>query len=315
MLRKNKWLIWGVVLLVSLALLVGCGDNNGENNGNNNGEEEAADNGTEEATYPMTFVDDTGQEMEITAEPQRIISLTPNLTETLFALELGDRVVGVSDECNYPEEALEVDQVGSAWGLNLEAILALEPDLVVASGQTPQDAVDQLRENNLTVVVFAPRTLDDIEEMFRQVATVAGVPENGVELANEMSDGREAFSQKVAAEEGERPTVFVMIDENLYTVGSGEFMNEMINNAGGINVAEDIGAGWPQISEEEFLQIDPEVIISSFTPRDDILANSNWQGINAVQNGRVYNINDDVVTRPGPRIVEGLEELYNAFYE
>lgn len=301
-----------VVLVVSLVLMVGCGDN-----GNN--ENETQDNNNDaEAAYPMSFVDDKGDTVEIEAEPQRIISLMPNLTETLFALGLGERVVGVTDLCDYPAEVADIERVGTAWMLNAEVILAAEPDLILTSeGTVQQDALDIFKQNGIAVAEINPKNLDEIIESFRRVAKIANVLENGEALADEVQAAREAFLEKVATATaaGDQPRVFFMIDEELFTVGDGVFMNEMIALAGGINAAATYGESWFQVSEEVMLEMDPEVIITSFVSRDDILSTTAWQNISAVQNERVFNINDDVVSRPGPRIVEGLEELYNAFFE
>jgi iron complex transport system substrate-binding protein len=310
--RKIKWFMLVLVMLLAI-LPAGCGTTGGDNVNNENN---VPDNGEVNGLYPMTIVDDNGQSVEITSEPQRIVSLMPSLTETLFALGLGERVVGVTDYCNYPNEVSDIEKIGSLWSINAEVILSLEPDLIFTTeGITQQEVLDVLTANNLTVMVVNPQNLDEIEESFRLIAKVAGVPENGEELASQVRADREAFIAKVTVIPAEeRPNVFIMVDDQLYTVGSGVFMDDLITIAGGVNIAADLSSGWFQMSEEQLLELNPDLIISSYITRDEILGKAAWQELNAVKNERIYKVNDDLTSRPGPRIVQGLEELYNVFF-
>jgi iron complex transport system substrate-binding protein len=266
--------------------------------------------------YPMVLVDDAGKQVKIAAEPQRIVSLLPSLTETLFALGLGERVVGVTNFCNYPAEVEGKERVGGLFDLNAEKILALEPD-VVLSGQMKgaQEVLQALETAGVTVVVFDPATMEDIGRVIREVAKLAGVVEKGEELAGEIDAGRKAMAAQVGAVAGEKAQVFVLLDtEKVFTVGDGEYMSEMIAEAGGVNAASGQGEGWLELSEEKLFELDPDIIIATFPMREQILTRPGWQALQAVREGRVYDVDGDLVSRPGPRVVLGLDELHRVFY-
>jgi iron complex transport system substrate-binding protein len=298
----------GMLLLVLLLVVAaGCG---------RRVEQPAAPAAPAVGPYPMVVVDDAGKQVEIAAEPQRIVSLLPSLTETLFALGLGERVVGVTNFCNYPAEVEGKERVGGLRDLNAEKILALEPD-VVLSGQMKgaQEVLQTLETAGVTVVVFDPATMDDISRVIRSVAKLAGVAEKGEEVAGGIAAGRTAMAAQVGAIAGVKPRVFVLLDtEAIWTVGDGEFMSEMIVEAGGVNAASGQGKGWLQLSEEKLFELDPDIIIATFPMRERILARPAWQALRAVKEGRVYDVDGNVVSRPGPRVVLGLEELHRVFY-
>ncbi|NLM52589.1 MAG: cobalamin-binding protein [Firmicutes bacterium] len=317
----RKWLVVLLVLVLALSA-VGCGrqeapDNTGQNEiaGNNEQLNEHHEQ-REQVTYPLTVTDDLGREVTLTAKPARIVSLLPSLTEILFALEAGDRVVGVTNYCNYPEEAAQKDKVGDLFNLSAETILALQPDLVLTGrSQTLEEQLSFLENNGIPYIVVDPQSLAEIETAILQVAEMIDSMERGQKLVEQIQNDRAAFDAKVAQiPQEERARVFVMLDtEALFTIGDGEYLSEMIEAAGGINVAKDSGQGYFQISEETFFTLNPDVIIATFPMREEILAREAWRDIAAVKNGRVYDVDGDLVTRPGPRIVQGLEELYNVF--
>lgn len=309
--KKRTILTGMVVVMLLLAMVTGCTKNGG--NTDKSPEKEPAG-----VVYPMTVVDDAGRSVEITAEPQRIISLIPSLTETLFALGLEDRVVGVTDYCNYPAGALTKEKVGNLFNLNTEMILSLEPDLVLAAESAMlQDTLTFLAENGITVVVIEPLNLDAIEESIRQVGKITGVPEKGVEVASLVRAEREALAARVGTvAEADRPNVFILLDTDaIYTLGDGVFLSDMVTAAGGVNAAADKGEGYLQLSEEALFELDPDIIICTFPMSDQVLAKASWQELQAVKNGRVFDVDGDLVSRPGPRIILGLEELYSVFFK
>jgi iron complex transport system substrate-binding protein len=269
------------------------------------------------SVYPLTLVDHTGRTVVINAEPQRYVSLLPNLTEILYALGLGDRVSGVTKYCYFPPEAQDVEKIGDAFSPNIEKVLFLGPDMVLSGkGSKLDEVLPVLEENGITVAVFDPKTMDGIEDVILQIAYLAQVEQRGQDLVAEIQAARRDIGESVARQNLPRPGVFVMIDtDTLFTVGEGEFLSEMIEVAGGKNVASALGKGYLQISEEKLFELDPDIIIATYPMRDALLARSGWQGLKAVQSGRVYDVDGDVVSRPGPRVAQGLEELFRAFYE
>lgn len=266
---------------------------------------------------PVTITDDTGNAVEISARPERFVSLIPSLTEILYALGLGEKVVGVTNFCNYPEEALAVEKVGDAFNPNAEKIISLDPSVVLSPTSSALEEVYKiLNENGITVAVFDPKTLDEIGETITRVSQLAGVEEEGNALMAGIEADRKALNDKVAQKEpNDRPQVFVLLDSDyIFTVGDGEYLSEMIEVAGGVNAASGQGEGYLMLSEEVLFQLDPEVIICTFPMSEQVLAKESWQELSAVKSGRVYDVDGDLVTRPGPRYVQGLEELYRVFY-
>ena len=267
--------------------------------------------------YPLTVLDDAGRQVEITAAPQRIVSLLPSLTETLFALGLGERVVGVTNFCNYPAEVQAKEKVGGLFDLNAEKILALQPDIVIA-GQMKgaQEVLRTLENAGVTFIVFDPASMNDVGRVIQAVAELAGVKEKGEALAGEINTGREAMAAQVGAIAAEqKPSVFLLLDtEQIFTVGDGEYMSEMIAEAGGINAASGQGEGWLLLSEEKLFELDPDIIMATFPMREQLLTRPGWQKLQAIRTGRIYDVDGDLVSRPGPRVVLGLQELNRIFY-
>lgn len=303
---NKPWIVLFFVVLVA-SLVAGCGG----------GVQQPTAPVAPIGPYPMTITDNVGRDVIIREEPMRIVSLMPSLTETLFALGLGERVVGVTSFCNYPEEALAIDNVGGLYDLNAEAILALEPDLVFAGKSTSvQEVLDVLEVNGVTVVVIDPQSLAEIEDAIREIARLANVPSQGELLATEVRSRRDAVSREFTGVDlSLRPRVFVLLDTDyVYTVGAGEFLSEMIEAAGGLNAAFSQGDGWLLLSEEVLFELDPDIIICTFPMSEQILAKPAWQGLQAIANGRVYDVDSDTVSRPGPRVALGLTELNSVFY-
>lgn len=267
-------------------------------------------------SYPQAVEDDTGRTVALATGPERIVSLMPSLTEILFALGLGDKVVGVTTYCNFPPEAAEREKVGGLYDLNAEKIIALAPDLVLSGRSTTiREVLDVLEQNDLIVALFDPQSLNGIEDAIVRIATLVGVRERGEALAAQIRVGRDAVAARVAALEGDKPTVFVLLDTDyIYTVGDGEFLSEMITVAGGTNAASGLGEGWLLLSEETLFELDPDIIILTYPMRDVVMAKAEWNELSAVKSGRVYDVDGDLVSRPGPRVALGLEELYHVFH-
>lgn len=306
---KRNWLVVMLLVVFTLTLLAGCGGQQGPGT-EKNGEGEATD------AYPLTMTDAMGREVTLEAKPERIVSIMPSLTEIVFALEADERLLGVTTYCDYPAAAQEKEIIGDLYNLNPEKILSLQPDLVlVGKSETLQQTFDFLEQAGVPYFVVDPQTLDEIEDSILTVAELIDAQDKGDSLVAQLEADRAALEAKVAeipAEE--RARVFVLLDTNaLYTVGKGTFLSEMISTAGGNNVAADIGDGYFQVSEEAFFELDPEMLISTYPMRDDVMARQAWQDLSAIKNGKVYDVDGNSVSRPGPRYVQGLEALYDVF--
>ena len=264
----------------------------------------------------VTLTDDIGSTVEVAWPVERIVSLAPSNTEIAFALGLGDLLVGVTDFCDYPAEALEIEKIGGVEP-NLEQIVALDPDLVLAIGGEPEPAsIGQLRDLGLTVLVLKPGDLEALYQDIELVGQAVGAEQEAEALVSDMQERIEAVTTLTADVE-ELPLVFYELDgtdpSRPWTAGPGSWHDEFIRLAGGVNLAGDLDTAWVQINAEELVARDPEVIVLGdaawgVTP-ESVAERPGWDVIAAVQSGNVHPIDDNLISRPGPRVVDGIEEL------
>lgn len=263
---------------------------------------------------PLKFKDEVGREVVLPFPPRRIVSLAPNITEILFRLGLDEEIVGVSLHCNYPERAKSKAQVGSYISLDFERITSLKPDLIIATGAgNTRDMVDRLEKLGFKTYTIFPKKFDDILQSIGHIGQVV----NREKEAREIVGGMEKRKQRVVGfTQGlPRPKIFIQIgDAPIVTVGKGSFADDLIRIAGGENIAGREKEMYPRFGMEEILKRSPEIIvISSMNPKADypkILNEwSRWKTLPAVKNGRLHLIDSDLLDRPSPRIIDGLEEL------
>lgn len=274
--------------------------------------------------YPLTIIDITETAVTIPQEPQRIISIAPSNTEILFALGLEDKIVGITNYCNFPEETKNIEKIGETFPLNLEKIVSLKPDLILAyAGQLKE--IPRLRELGLKVIVIEPLNLQETLKSIQMVATVGGIPEKGNILVENLSQRIDQIKTEVSnLEITKKPKVFIGgIYETIWTPGEGTLFNELISLAGGINIAAGF-SGWTKISSEFIVKEDPDIIIipiGAMNPGDELKIKENiyqrpgWSNLSAVKTQKIFIVNEDLFFRPGPRLVDGLERLYKIFYE
>ncbi|MFQ5856518.1 MAG: ABC transporter substrate-binding protein [Anaerolineae bacterium] len=275
------------------------------------------------ADFPVTLSDDLGREVTVAALPQRVISLAPSNTEILFALGAGDQVVGVTEFCNYPPEAQNREKIGgfSAKTISLEKIVSLEPDLVFSAGQPQQPVIEALEQAGIPVFALDPEGLEGVYENIETAGQLTGHEAEAAEVVAEMKDRVAAVTEKTQAiPEAERPTVFYEVwHEPLMTAGPTTFIGELIELAGGKNIFADVNEEYPQVSAETIIQRDPDVILGPDShgeelTADKIEARPGWGDIHAVQEGRIYLVNGDIVSRPGPRLADTLEDIARALH-
>ena len=262
----------------------------------------------------LKFVDEVNREVAISFPPQRIVSLAPNITEILFSLGLDKEIVGVSMHCNFPEKAKSKVQVGSYISLDFERIISLKPDLIFATGAgNTREMVERLEKLGVPTYTIFPKNFSDVLKSIGHLGEVVGREKE----ATGIIQGMKQRSQKVIelTKDLSRPRVFLQIGEApMITVGKGSFADDLVTLAGGENIAGKEKEMYPRWGMEEILKRSPEVIlISSMNPKGDyqrILQGwSRWKMIPAVQNGRVHLIDSDLIDRPSPRIIDGLEEM------
>ena len=264
---------------------------------------------------PGTYIDDMGRGVSIDKVPQRIVSHVPSITETLFALGLGERVVGVSDYCDYPEEAKLKPSVGDYFNPSIERIVALEPDLVLTDGHS--ESIKGLEALGITFFAIDPQDIDGILEDIELLGKITGVERKAKALVSDMNG---SLAQVVShVENAPKVRVFYVFDatdlNNPWTAGPGSFVDSLITMAGGENIAAQAQGAWVQFSIEQLVSSDPEIIMidasmgTAVVSEEELRAHPAWQGVTAVKQDRIYTIDGDLVNRSGPRIIQGLEEM------
>lgn len=270
--------------------------------------------------FPLEVEDDFGRVVVVEGCPKRIVSLAPSNTEVLFALGLGERVVGVTKYCDYPPEVLRlvregrITVVGGYADPSIERIVALKPDLVLAATTVQLKVVRLLEGKGLVVVALAPKSVEDILRDIRLVGKITCRVEEAEKLVEDMEARIKSVLEKVR-HATYRPRVYYEIWHNpLMSAGPGTWIDELIRLAGGENIFSDAKVKYPEVSSEAVIRRNPEVIIVKVgymggVAKDEIGRRVGWSVIDAVKNDRIYEVDEDIVIRPGPRIVEGLEVL------
>jgi len=272
-----------------------------------------------QASFPVTVKDDTGATVTISKLPERIVSTAPSNTEILFALGVGERVVGVTTLCDYPPEVKDLPKVGD-FQANAEAITALSPDLVVGySGN--EDALAQIKDSGVPVLIMNPQNIDGIYADIDIIGQAVGAPEAAEKLVEQLRSSIESVAAK-AATASSKPRVFYALDTTLWTAGPGSFVDEMLKlaNAENIGSSEISGAAakpYFQLTPEQLVAADPDLILlpnTAFTSVEEFTKDSRFTNLRAVKEGKVILIDDVIITRPGPRIGEGLKTLAAAVH-
>jgi len=267
------------------------------------------------ATREIT--DDASRRVSLPERVDRVITLAPNLTEIVFAVGGGDRLVGNTTYCDYPAAAKAITKVGDSLQPSLERIIALRPQVVLISTASQLEVfMQQLHNQNIAVFVTDPHDLDGIFRSIEQIGQIVGRAEQAGALVKQLRARTTAVEQAV---QNTKPVaVFYQVSgEPLYTVGKGAYLTDLIRRAGGVSVTADVPGAWPRYSNESALAARPEAII---LPTGGSMGAANSSVTEALRNspavlaGRVYRINDDHLARPGPRLIDGLEEMARALH-
>jgi len=270
-----------------------------------------------ETGSPIEITDQLGRTVEFDKIPQKIISLAPSNTEILFALGLADRVVAVTDYCNYPPEAEGKESIGGFSTPNIEKVVALSPDLILAASIHQTEVIPTLEAGGMTVFALAPKTLDEVLEAITLVGKITGTENEASKLVAEMQTKIKAVTDKTRnLTEAQKPRVFyVTWHDPLMTAGSGTLHDELIQKAGGTNVARDL-TGYAGITLEAVIDANPEVIVAGVgmgtgadAPLQFAMNEQTLRNTDARLHNRVYAIDVDLAGRAGPRIVDALEQF------
>jgi len=275
------------------------------------------------SAFPMTVIDGNGREVTIDSAPARIISLSPSNTEILFAVGAGALVVGDTEYCDYPAEAVSLTKVGgySADSISIETIVSLKPDLVIAEGSSQTTVIEALEQANIKVLAINSKSFEDVYANIELIGKVTDNETEAIALVDEMKARVSAVTEKISSvPEEEHPTVFWEIwDEPLMTAGPNTFVGQMIRLAGGVNIFAELTEDWPAVSAEEIVQKNPAVIMGPDSHGDKLIAEQlaarpGWDQVDAVKNNRIYLIDGNISSRPGPRIVDALESIAKSLY-
>jgi ABC-type Fe3+-hydroxamate transport system substrate-binding protein len=264
---------------------------------------------------PLRVKDDLNRVIKIPHPPQRIISLAPSVTEILFATGVGEKVVGVSDHCNYPPEVAGVERVGGFSNPDLNRIMTLKPDLVLAFGTVQIPVVHALEQRGIRVFWTYPHTTQDILTAFERIGEITGAPIAGKDLRDTVEGQISHVHERLQGlREQERPRIFrIMGLRPLGSIGGMNFQSEIYRAAGGRNIFEDIQDDFFIVDEEELKRRNPDIIIvCGSNPkrlRQQVLSQEGWEEIAAVQNNRIFVISCDHICRPSPRVGETTEKV------
>ena len=294
-----------VLTLAALILLAGC-----------------ASPAAAPAPSPTTLTDQLGRAVNIDKVPQRIISLAPSNTEILYALGLADRIVAVTDYCDYPPEAKQKPKIGGFSSPNIESIIALSPDLVLAASIHEKGQIPQMAEKGLTVFALAPRTIDEIQQAITLVGKITGKDKEAAALVGDMNKRLKAVTDKTSGLTAldRLRTMYLVWHDPLMAAGAKTIQDELIAKAGGTNIAAGL-TEYAKISLETVIQSNPEVMVAGVghgagqdAPFQFLKTEDRLKDTAARVNNRIYGVDANMVSRPGPRIVDALEELARSIH-
>lgn len=301
---NNRKVFAIVVSLLLLFTISACNINSGS------GSDKSVDLNSK-VQYPMTLKDSYGREVTLDKEPKRVISVAPNITETIFALGKQDKLVGRTDYCDYPEEVSDIESVGNIDQPVVEKIVELKPDLVIASSIFQKEVLEKLEELNIKVAVLqGEESFEGAYDVIGKVGILLNSKDEAKKLINDMKEKVELVKNSV--KELDKPSVYYVIgygEFGDYTAGRDTFIAHIIEMAGGINVADDVD-GW-KYNIESLLEKDPDMLICSryFDSKQGIMNTAGYKELTAVKNGRVFEIDNNMLDRQGPRLADGLLDM------
>ncbi len=271
------------------------------------------------ADTKIVVTDLKGQEITLDKVPERIVSLSPANTEILYAVGAGSQVVGVTSYCDYPAETANVEKIGTFDGPNMELIQKVKPDVVLAGGYIQEDLIASLQQLNIPVVSTEAADFGSIYSSIELIGKVSGHSDKAAEVIQGMKDRISAVEGKLK-DQAPKSVFYVVWTEPLTTAGKGTYINDVIKAAGGINTAEKV-EGWAKYSAEELVKDNPEYLLSSKHATNEGVTTDFYKQspvfkqLDSVKNDKIYLMSDDnTIARPGPRIVEAIEEMAKALH-
>lgn len=302
-LRRKKWLALFTFIFLLSSVIVACTPTPGS----------YTPMKPNSIKYPFHLTDQVGNKITLEKEPERIVSLIPSTTEIAFALDLKEKIVGVNENDDFPAEVKNLPKVGD-YKIDVEKVVALKPDLVLADKANEAETIKKLQQLGIPVLVT---NANEVKDVFQSIATIGEATNRTNEadrLVAKMSDQRlKIFHEVARIPEDQRVKVWIEVDPTLFTAGGDTFLNELVTLAGGKNVAIEL-KGWPQVSAEQVVKWNPDVILTTYGGEQEILKRQGWEAVNAIKNNRVVSVDPNLVNRPGPRIIDGVEQIAKGFY-
>lgn len=302
--NKFKKVLVVFLALIMVTSLVACGKDN-KLEGNDNQKNVAV------TKYPLTIKDSYDREVTIDKEPERIISLGPNVTEAVYALGKGDKLIGRTDFCDYPEEVKDVTSVGSIQTPSIEKVLELKPDIVISSTHFPKEILQKFEDLGVKIVaLYGEDSFEGAYNTLEKMGELLNANEKASEVVKNMKEKVEYVTSKVKGLD--TPSLYYVIDFGQYgdyTATGDTFIHKMIVMAGGKNIADD-AAGW-KYSIEKVLEKNPSMVIvpQYFDAKGRIVTTNGYKDLEAIKNGKLFEIDNNMLDRQGPRLADGLEEL------
>lgn len=270
----------------------------------------------------QTIKDALGNPYTPSFPPQRIVSLAPNITEILFALDLGEKIVGVTRFCDYPQEALTKEKIGGMIDPNLEKIKSLNPDLVIGFRGNPIKTIERLKK--LKLPVFVLEMGPNVESVFTVIETVGKITKRDKESTALVGSMKSIYSriQSTLCSINQKPKVFLLLHgTGLWTCGGHSFLNDLLTKAKGLNIAGNIPRRWLNYNLEQLVHQNPDIIVilakskeNFHKTKERLKRSSPYKGIRAVEEDRIYFLDENIAARPGPRLLEALSQLAHTFH-
>ncbi|WP_226674890.1 ABC transporter substrate-binding protein [Rossellomorea aquimaris] len=305
-------------LFLAVGFLSACGTNDGDQSKNKENAEVSGDS----SEFPLSLNDALDHKVTLEEQPKHIVSLIPSNTEILFELGLNKEIVGVSDFDNYPKEAADKEKIGG-MEFNVEKIVSLEPDLVLAHESTAKSAeegLNQLKDAGINVfIVEDAKSFEEVYTTINDIGVLVGKKDKAASIVSEMKSDLEEIEKK-ANEVSNKKRVYVEVSPSpdIYSTGKNTFINQMLSMVNADNVMSE-QEGWVKVNQESVISSNPDVIITTYgyyseNPKEQVMKRDGWKDVNAVKNEHVYDVHSDLVTRTGPRLVEGVEEIAKSIY-
>ena len=308
---------FGIVLLaLAVCLAAGCSAAPAANPSAEATQSPATATPAPSAAAGNTVTDIVGNTVAVPGEITKVVSLVPSVTEILYELGAESMLVGVDAYSDYPEAATGLPQVGDFAGVNVEAIVALEPDVVFCSHTLQKETVEQLQDLGLPVISAEARTYEEVPQTVALIGQVVGKPEEAEALNADMAAQEKAVTDKLAGVE--KPTVYYVMSFGEYgnwSAGPGSFLYTLMEMAQSAPVTSGSPVAWPEYNLEQLLQDDPDVLlVDSALNLDDLKAAEGYKDLRAIQEGRVYAVDANLISRPGPRLMQGFEQVARALH-